>query len=205
MRKHILLNTLFLLTFLLLIPFGFSLAKQSGDKKVTPITVDKQLIQFVESKEIATSKKIKEANKEEIKSLIALIQKSCGNFDTNVDLLSSAKCTTEDAHGDLVEYSMNCQDGYCNFSKVIHKPIVVKAVGQQNVSIQGTPNVPSKSAVGLGKWLKIFSGIIYVSLTIYLFMIAVSNLLKRELLYFIIDIILWAALTSAMYAVLGGM
>jgi len=201
-QKHLLRLTLAL--FLLFIFFGFSFAGKSSDSKVNSITIDKQLLAFVNSEKIVTRKSISEANKAEIRSLIALINKTCGKFKVNTSIFSSAECTTTDPKtGNLIKFSMNCQDGACKFRKVIYELAKIKTT-PTNFKIQASPNVPSQSAVGLGRWMKVFSGLVYVALTIYLFVVAVSNLFKRELLFLIVDLTLWAILTAAMYVVMGG-
>lgn len=204
-RKYILLNTLFLLTFPLLIFFGFTYAQQSGSSsKITPPTIDQQVQKFVQSKQVITSEVIDKSKQDVIKSMIANINSMCGNFSTNTDILTSAECTTKDSNGNLVTFEMDCQGGNsCVFTKRIDQPITITQT-PTSTSVQATPNVPSQSAVSTERWLKIFAGLVYVVLTVYLFIVASSNLLKREILFLVIDLLLWAALTSAMYAVLKG-
>jgi hypothetical protein len=197
-------GTLFLLTFLLLTFFGLSFAQKSGgSQKITPITIDKQVIQFVQSKQDITTKVIDKSKQKEIQSLIGVINSMCGNFNTNPDILTSAKCNTRDSNGNLVKFDINCQGNSCSFTKTIKQPITITQA-PTSTSIQATPNVPPQSAVSTERWLKVFAGLVYVVLTIYLLMIASSNLFKREILFLIIDLSLWAALTTAMYVVFKG-
>ena len=204
MRKHTLYYAIFLLIFALLTFFGLTFAQQSGDKKVTPISVDNQVEQFVQSKQPITVKMINKSKKDVIKSMIANINSMCGNFKTNTDVLSSASCTITDSKGNIVKFDIDCQGGNsCIFKKEIHQPITITQT-PTSTSVQASPNVPPQSAVSTEKWLKVFAGLIYVMLTVYLFMTASSNLLKREILFLIVDLSLWAALTTAMYVVLNG-
>ena len=189
--------------FLLFTFFELSFAQQSSGK-LTPITIDEQILSFVQSQLPIVTKSISEAKKREVRSLIEAINSVCGNFDTNVYLLSSAKCSMIDSNGNLVTFEMSCQDGTCNFTKKIQKHITIKVSGQQNVGIQATPNVPSPKSTSIGKWIKISAAIMYVILTIYLFMVAASNLFKREIIFLVIDLLLWAAITATMYMVMGG-
>jgi len=139
-----------------------------------------------------------------IKSMIADINSMCGNFSTNTDILTSAECTTKDSNGNLVTFKMDCQNGnYCKFTKAIYQPITITQT-PSSTEVQATPNVPPQSAVSTEKWLKVFAGLIYVALTVYLFMVASSNLIKREILFLVVDLLLWAALTAAMYTVING-
>ena len=195
MRKHILL----MLSSLLLVFYGISLAKGS------PNYAYKQAQDFVDNEKIVTHNIVSEAKKNVIKTYIALIRKTCGKFGNNTSLFSSAKCTKINLKtGVRVTYSMSCQQGkHCTFTKVKHVLSKIK-ITPTSYKVKATPNVPSQSSVGLGKWMKIFSGLVYVSLTIYLLLIAISNLFKRELLFLIIDLSLWAMLTAAMYVVMGG-
>jgi hypothetical protein len=200
MRKH----TLFLLTFLFIIFSGFSFAQQSsGSSKISPATVDQQVQKFVLSKQPITSKMIDTSKKKEIKSLIGAINSMCGHFETNPDILTSAKCTTKDSQGNLVTFNMDCSSGSCVFTKRIDQPITITQTPTA-AEVQATPNVPPQSAVSTERWVKIFAGLIYVMLTVYLFMVAANNLIKREILFLIVDLSLWAALTTAMYVVLNG-
>jgi len=205
--KTILLHTstLFLITFLLLTFFGFSFAQQSGGStKVTPADIDQQIQGFVQSKQYVTVKEIKESKKKIIRSMIADIKSMCGNFNTNTYILTSAKCTTKDPKtGYRITFSMNCQNGACKFTKEIHKPLKI-TMTPRSVREQATPNLPPQSKVSTEKWLKIFASMIYVILTVYLFIAASTNLLKREILFLIVDLSLWAALTTAMYVVIKG-
>jgi len=202
--KYILLNTPFLLTFLLLIFFGFTFAQQSGGQKITPATIDQQVQKFVQSKQVITSEVIDKSKQDVIKSMIANINSMCGNFSTNTDILTSAECTTKDSNGNLVTFKMDCQGGNsCVFTKRIDQPITITQT-PTSTSVQATPNIPPQSAVSTERWLKIFAGLVYVTLTVYLFIVASSNLVKREILFLVVDLLLWAALTSAMYVVLKG-
>jgi|GEM_PF-1979838 len=203
--KYILLNTLFLLTFLLLIFFGFTYAQQSGGQKVTPVTIDNQVQKFVQSKQPYVTETIDKSKQDVIKSMIANINSMCGNFSTNTDILTSAECTTKDSNGNTVTYKMDCPNGSksCTFTKAVHQPITITQT-PTSMQIQSTPNVPPQSAVSTERWLKIFAGLVYVTLTVYLFIVASSNLVKREILFLVVDLLLWAALTSAMYVVLKG-
>jgi len=195
MRKYILL----LLSSLLFMFYEISLAKGS------PMHAYKQAQAFLNSQEIVTHKTISEAKKNVIKTFIVLIKKSCGNFNAKASFYSSAKCTKINPKtGERVTYEMSCQQGkYCKFTKVKHVLATMKTT-PTSYKVKATPNVPSQSAVGLGKWMKIFSGLIYVALTIYLLLLAISNLFKREILFLIIDLSLWAILTATMYVVMGG-
>ena len=202
MKKH----KLFLLTFLLLIFFGFSFAQQSGgSSKITPLTIDSQVQKFVQSKQPYVTETIDKSKQDVIKSMIANINSMCGNFSTNTDILTSAECTTKDSNGNLVTFKMDCPNGSksCTFTKAVHQQITITQT-PISVETQATPNVPSRSAVSTERWLKIFAGLVYVTLTVYLLMVASSNLIKREILFLVVDLLLWAALTSAMYAVFNG-
>jgi hypothetical protein len=197
-------QSLFLLTFLLLTFLGFSFAQQSGEQKVTPLVIDQQVQQFIQSKQPYVIETIDKSKQDVIKSMIANINSMCGNFNVaDASLLKSAECTITDSNGNLVTYKMSCQGKFCTFTKATHVPISIK---QTPISIetQATPNVPPSSEVSTEKWLKIFAGLVYVVLTVYLLMVASSNLIKRELLFLVVDLLLWAALTSAMYAVFSG-
>jgi len=115
MKKHMFLKTLSLLVLLMLIFLGFSFAQQS---KVTPIIIDQQIISFIQNQQPVVSKSIKEAKKQEIRSMIAAIKGMCGDFNVNTDILTSAKCSTIDpTTHNRVTFEMNCQNGSCNFSK----------------------------------------------------------------------------------------
>jgi len=194
MRKYIIL----LLSSFLFV-YGISFGKGS------PMYGYKQAQAFLNSEKIVTHKTISQAKKNVIKTYIALIRKTCGKFGNNTSLFSSAKCTKINLKtGVRVTYSMSCQQGkHCTFTKVKHVLSKIK-ITPTSYKVKATPNVPSQSSVGLGKWMKIFSGLVYVSLTIYLLLIAISNLFKREMLFLIIDLSLWAVLTAAMYVVMGG-
>lgn len=198
MRKQ----TLFLLFFVLLTFFGISFATQSGDK-ASPIPADQQALDFVYNKKVLASKMVEETNKNLLKSLIADINSQCGKFKTNVDIMTSGHCTIRDSNGNLVTFKMFKSGNHYIFTKKVQEPITI-TTPSTGTKLQATPNVPSQSSVGLGRWLKIFSGIVYVVLTVYLFIVAGSNLFKRELLFLILDLLLWAILTVAMYIVMGG-
>jgi hypothetical protein len=201
MRHRILLT----LTFLLFIVFGNNIAlANSSAKQVTPVTEDKQVLKFIQSKQPITMKAIDKSNKDMIKSMIADINSMCGNFNNDPQILTDSECTTRDANGNLVTFKVKCQDGNsCLFTKEIHEPITITQT-PSSTQVQASPNVPSQSSVSTEKWLKVFAGLIYVVLTIYLLMIASSNLFKREILFLVVDLSLWAALTAAMYVVLKG-
>jgi len=197
-------SILVLLTSLLLVFFGPSFAQQSSNQKMTPLDVDKIVERFIQSKQPAVTEMVAESKKDLIKVMIANINSLCGNFDADSQILSSAKCTIIDPRThDRVTISMNCQNGYCKFTKAIHEPIRI-TMSPTPTAIQASPNLPPESAVSTEKWLKVFAGLIYVLLTIYLFMAASTNLLKREILFLVVDLSLWAALTTAMYVVLKG-
>jgi len=199
MRKY----TLFLLTFLMFTFFGLSFAKSSGDGKSSPLPADKIVLKFVNSKLPYDAIDIKKSKKALMKSLIATINSWCGKFKTNVNIIESGHCSVKDSNGNLVTFKVDCSGGSCVFSRKTQK--IVKIEGQPtSFEIQATPNLPPKSSVGLGKWIKIFAGIMYAVLTVYLFVAAASNLFKREILFLFLDIFLWAALTAAMYTVIGG-
>ena len=166
----------------------------------------KQAQAFLNSEKIVTHKTISQAKKNVIKTYIALIRKTCGKFGNNTSLFSSAKCTKINLKtGVRVTYSMSCQQSnkYCKFTKIKNKIVKVKTT-PTNIRVKATPNVPSQSSVSLGKWMKIFSGLIYVALSTYLLLVAISNLFKREMLFLVIDLSLWAVLTATMYVVMGG-
>ena len=200
MRKY----TLFLLTFFILTFFGLTFADQSNTQKITPPVIDQQMEKFVSNKQPYVVEKINKSEKDVIKSMIADINSMCGNFNVaDTSLLNSAKCTITDSDGNHVTYEMSCQGKFCTFTKVTHVPITIKQT-PISVETQATPNVPPQSAVSTERWLKIFAGLVYVTLTVYLLIVASSNLIKREILFLVVDLLLWAALTSAMYAVLNG-
>jgi len=200
MRKY----TLFLLTFFILTFVGLTFAGQSDNQKITPPVIDQQVEQLVSKKQPYVVEKINKSEKDVIKSLIADINSMCGNFNvTDTSLLNSAKCTITDSNGNRVTYKISCQGKFCTFTKAVHAPITIKQT-PISVDMQATPNVPPQSEVSTEKWLKIFAGLVYAALTVYLLMVASSNLLKRELLFLIVDLLLWAALTSAMYVVYNG-
>jgi len=189
---------------MLLTFFGFSFAQQSGgSQQITPVTIDKQVQSFVQSKQTVTTETIDKSKKDVIKSVIANINSMCGSFNTNTDILSSAECTTKDSNGNTVTFKMDCQGDSCKFTKAIHEPLTITQT-PTSTSVQATPNLPPQSEVSTEKWLKIFAGLIYVVLTVYLLMAASSNLLKREILFLVVDLSLWAALTAAMYVVMSG-
>jgi hypothetical protein len=202
------ISKVFLIVLLSFICVGLSFAQSSGDSsKVTSKQIDEYIEHFVLSEKPITSEVLSKSKKALYESLIRTINNMCGRFNSNSDLFPDGECTTRDKQGDLVEIKVDCQGGSgktCLFTKEIHQRLHVQVSGQSNLAVQATPNVPSQSSAGLGRWMKIFSGLIYVAITIYLFMIAASNLFKRELLFFLVDLILWAILTAAMYAVMGG-
>jgi len=189
---------------LLLTFFGFSFATQSGGQNVSPIPGDKQALDFVYNKQVLASKMVKETKKNLIKSLIGDIDSQCGRFKPDVDIMTSGHCTIRDSNGNLVTFKVFKSGNYYIFTKKVQKPFNIKT-SKVYLKVQATPNVPSQSSVGLGRWLKIFSGIVYVTLTVYLFVVAVSNLFKREILFLLIDLLLWVILTAAMYTVMGGL
>jgi len=202
-RKHI--SKIFLIVLLSLTFVGLSFAQ--GSSKTTAYEMDKYIEHFVLSEKPLTMEVLSKSKKTLYQSLIRTINNMCGRFGSNSALFPDGQCTTRDKQGDLVIIKVSCQDGSgktCLFTKEIHQRLHVQVSGQSNLAIQATPNVPSQSASGLGRWMKVFSGLIYVAITIYLFIIAASNLFKRELLFFLVDLILWAILTAAMYAVMGG-
>jgi len=182
--------------------FRFSFATQSGDK-ASPLPGDKQALDFVYNKKVLAVKMVKDANKNLLKSLIADINSQCGKFKTNVDIMTSGHCTIRDSNGNLVTFKVFKSGNYYVFTKEVQKSITI-TTPPTGTKLQATPNVPSQSSVSLGRWLKIFSGVVYVVLAIYLFVVAGSNLFKRELLFLILDLLLWAILTVAMYIVMGG-
>jgi len=199
MRKY----TLFLLFFILLTFFGLSFAQNSSKEKSSPIPGDKTVIKFVNSKDPYTAIDIKKSNKALMKSLIGTIDSWCGKFKTNVDIMESGHCSVRDGHNNLVTFKVDCSGGSCVFSRKTQE--TTKIVGQPtSFEMQATPNLPPKSTVSVGKWIKIFAGIMYAVLTVYLFVAAASNLFKREILFLFLDIFLWAILTAAMYTVIGG-
>jgi hypothetical protein len=205
-RIHRLLNTSFLLTFFLLTFLGLSFAQQSdSSQKITPPVIDQQVQKFIQSKQPYVTETIDKSKKDVIKSMIASINSMCGNFNTNTDILTSAECTTKDSNGNTVTFKIDCPNGSnsCTVTKAIHQPITITQT-PTSMKIQASPNVPPQSAVSTGRWLKVFAGLVYVVLTVYLLMVASSNLLKREILFLVVDLLLWAALTSAMYVVFKG-
>jgi len=185
-----------IILFLLLFTF-FGL----GFAKVTPVTIDKQLQQFIDSKQTAVSKEIKTARKKEAESIIRLVSSAC--HKPYSELLTSIQCTVKDSNGNYVTIKASCQGGSCTLTKAIHVPLKITQT-PTSMEMQASPNLPPQSQVSTERWLKIFAGLIYVTLTIYLFMAASSNLIKREILFLVVDLLLWAALTSAMYAVFSG-
>jgi hypothetical protein len=183
--------------------FGFSFATQSGGQKASPIPADQQALDFVYNRKVLALKMVKETKKNLIKSLIGDIDSQCGKFKPDVDIMTSGHCTIRDSNGNLVTFKVFKSGNYYIFTKKVQKPFTIKT-SQVYLKLQTTPNVPSQSSVGLGRWFKIFSGIVYVVLTVYLFIVAASNLLKREFLFLLLDLLLWAILTAAMYTVMGG-
>jgi len=198
MRKQ----TLFLLFFVLITFFGFSFATQSGGQKSSPIPADQQVLDFV-YKRALTLKMVKETKKNLLKSLIGDIDSQCGKFEPDVNILTSGHCTIRDPNGNLVTFKVHKSGNYYIFTKKVQKSFTI-TTPTTSTKLQATPNVPSQSSVDLGRWLKIFSGIVYAALTVYLFVVAASNLFKREILFLLLDLLLWAILTVAMYTVMGG-
>jgi len=182
--------------FLLLLTF-FGL----GFAKVTPVTIDKQIQQFIDSKQTAVAKEIKLARKKEAESVLRLVSSAC--HKPYSDLLTSTQCTVKDSNGKLVTIKVSCQGDSCNLTKAVHEPLKITQT-PTSMEMQASPNLPPQSQVSTERWLKIFAGLIYVLLTVYLFMAASSNLIKREMLFLVVDLLLWAALTSAMYVVFTG-
>ena len=199
-----LLTAIFLLLLLFFTFFGFSFAQKSSGQKITPPVVDQQLEKFIQNKKPIVTEEISKSKKEVIRSLIADINSMCGRYNINPRLILSAKCTTRDSNGNIVTVSLDCHGGSsCIFTKITNKRITITQT-PVSAKMQATPNVPPESAVSTERWLKVFAGLVYVSLTIYLFILASNNLLKREVLSLAIDLSLWAALTTAMYFILNG-
>ena len=172
MRKY----TLLFLSFILLTFLEISFAQQSGKQVSSPIPADKMVLRFVNSKNPYTAIDIKKSNKALMKSLIATINSWCGKFKTNVDIMESGHCSVKDANGNLVTFKVACSGGSCAFSRKTQE--TMKIEGQPtSFEVQATPNLPPKSTVSVGRWIKIFSGIIYAVLTVYLFVAAASKFL----------------------------
>jgi len=174
-----------------------------GFAKVTPTTIDKQILQYINNKQTAVTKEIKLARKREAESVIKLIYSMCHRHVPNTNLLNSAECTIKDSNGNYVTIKASCHGGSCKLTKAVHVPLKITQT-PTSMEIQAAPNLPPQSQISTERWLKIFAGLIYVLLTVYLFIAASSNLIKREILFLVVDLLLWAALTSAMYVVFTG-
>jgi len=190
--KGFLFNIFFLLLFTV---FGLGFAK------VTPVTIDKQLQQFINNKQTVVTKEIKVAREKEAESVLKIISSVC--HKSYSDLLTSTQCTVKDSKGQLVTIKASCQGDSCKLTKAVHEKLKITQTPTYT-EMQASPNLPPQSQVSTEKWLKIFAGLIYVILTVYLFIAASSNLIKREILFLVVDLLLWAALTSAMYVVFTG-
>jgi len=187
---------LFSVLFLLLLTF-FGL----GFAKLTPVTIDKQLQQFINNKQTVVTKEIKVAREKEAESVIRVISSAC--HKPYSDLLTSIQCTVKDSNGNNVTIKASCQGDSCKLTKEVHEKLTITQTPTYT-EMQASPNLPPQSQVSTERWLKIFAGLIYVLLTVYLFMAASSNLIKRQILFLVVDLLLWAALTSTMYVVFTG-
>ncbi len=114
--------------------------------------------------------------------------------------LNEPLITYQDSSGNNAIMKFACSDNYKNC-------YFIKQTATLNASISPpkapplpvAANTPSTS--GTKNIVHAIAGIIYILLTVYLFIIASSNLFKREILYFMIDIFMWAGLTAVLYVV----
>ena len=115
----------------------------------------------------------------------------------NPDSLQNPFLNYTDSSGNPATLYVQCDDGYkeCRFLKqTATMPITTNPIpSPASPQPVNTPTASTSSIV------KAIAGLIYVFLTIYLFILASSNLLRREILFFVVDLFIWSGLTTVLY------
>ncbi len=183
-----------LLCFIPILAFSGSATKQDVDTAKTDI--DKSISHMNKKEEQAKedlAKKEGQLGQTALNGMLIANGKQPG-------LLNTATITTVDKNGNPIIMTLKCLNingtKQCLYVKQQSPSLNISYSNPPNISIPVKPNNVGQVS---NPWVSVIATLMYLSLTVYLFVVASSNLFKREILYLIIDLSLWVMLTASMY------